>query len=75
MGLRFNGLIFTVRQKKIISCFTSFSWKFNAESKSEKRFFFKLILRVRAKNLIKNINKLKIGIFYRYLAITLDFNS
>ena len=72
MGLRFDDLIFTVRpQKKIISCFTSFSWKFDAESKSEKRFF-KLILRVRA----KNINKLKTGNFYRYLAITsLDFNS
>ena len=43
----------------LFSCYTSFSWKFNAKFKSEKCFKKLKIERVRAKKLIKNIKKFK----------------
>ena len=54
--------VFTVRPQKnyfLFSCYTLFSWKFNAKFKSEKRLKKLKIERVRTKKLIKNIKKFK----------------
>ena len=60
-SLRFHRKA-TKKNHFLFSCYTSFSWKFNAKLKSEKRFEKLKIELVRAKKLIKNSKKFKTGI-------------